>query len=241
MSVAWKRHAASHWEAWLREKISHSFLHPSGPQFNTPFSQTLANICLYFNIPIFFSFPQKMGKPLILSPFFFKARRGENLSEDTSLLTSTCLWVWLKAKMALFWWSSCMLHCSFLVVLCSRLRLLEVTQVYGCHQQLCNNKPWLCTQANYCWSQREPDYFLPESAWAAAEWILCAEAFAWVLLFSILNAEIEAEQKFSDLPEAEQRGTGYKGKEVGLVTPKMYSSIGRLLSYQHALQGKLTT
>lgn len=92
---------------------------------------------------------------------------------------------------------------------------------------ICNNKPWLCTQANYCWSQRETDYFLPESAWAAAEWVLCAEPFAWVLLFSILNAEIEAEQKLRDLPEAEQRGTDYRGKEVGLVTPKI--SIGRLL------------
>lgn len=117
-----------------------------------------------------------------------------------------CFWVWLKIKMALFWWSSCTIHCSIWAVLSSRfLRLLEVTQVYGC-QQLCNTKPWLCTQANYCWSQRELDCFLPESAWAAAEWILRAEPFAWVLLFSILNVEIEAEQKLSSLPETEQRG-----------------------------------
>lgn len=141
-----------------------------------------------------------------------------------------CLWARLKAKMALFWWSLCMLHRSMLGVLSSRLlRLLKATRAYGC-QQLRNNTPWLCTQANYCWSQRKLDYFLAESAWAAAEWILRAEPFAGVLLFSILSAEIEAEQKLSNLPEAEQRGTDYKGNEVGLVTPKIYSSIGRLLS-----------
>lgn len=69
----------------------------------------------------------------------------------------------------------------------------------------------------------------PITAEVKGSWIVSCqkvlELFAWVLLFSILNAEIEAEQKISNLPEAEQRGTGYRGKEV---TPNVYSSIGRL-------------
>lgn len=211
--------------------IYHSSIHPFSPQ-HPFFTNVNENQWLYFNVPIFFCSHKKWENHETHEYFlffFFKTWRRENLSEDTSPLTSMCLWARLKGKMTLFWWSSCMLYRSILAVLSSRLlRHLEVPQVYGC-QQLCNNKPWLCTQANYCWSQREPDYFLPESAWSAAESILRAEPFAWVLLFSILNAEIEAEQKLSDLPEAEQRGTDYRGKEVGLVTPKIYSSIGRLL------------
>lgn len=40
--------------------------------------------------------------------------------------------------------------------------------------------------------------------------------------------ETEAEQKLSDLPEAEQRGINCKGKEVELVTPEIYASLGSL-------------
>lgn len=128
-------------------------------------------------------------------------------------------------------------HCSILAVLSSRLLKL---QVWGC-QRLCSNKPWLCTQANYCWSPREPDYFLTESAWAAAEWVLCAKPFVWVLLFSVLNPEIEAEQKLSNLPEAEERPR-LQGERGGAGDSQdTFTTWQIVLSYQHALQGKLTT
>lgn len=116
----------------------------------------------------------------------------------------------------------------------------ELTQAWGC-QQLCSNKLWLCTRANYCWSPREMDYFLPESAWAAAEWILCAKPFAWVLLFSTLNPETEAEQKSSNLPRAEERHR-LQGERGGAGDSQdTFITWQIVLSYQHALQGKLTT
>lgn len=63
----------------------------------------------------------------------------------------------------------------------------------------------------------------------------------WVLLFSVLNPEIEAEQKLSNLPEAEERPR-LQGERGGAGDSQdTFTTWQIVLSYQHALQGKLTT
>lgn len=145
--------------------------------------------------------------------------------------------------MALFWWNSYMLHCSILTVL---------SQNYWDSLKL--HKPMDARNSAITSHGSVLGLITVEvkGSWIIScqkvlelqqKWILCAKPFAWILLFSFLNAEWNwGRAEIKRFARGWTERHKLQGERGGIGDSWDICITWQLvLSYQHALQGKLTT